>query len=210
MSSRILRAGEQWRAEPVVWRPAVSLHETPGRTPPADTPPSQQDQPEEMAHQLREAREAGFREGQEAVRSQLVQALDRLARSVEALASLRPRLRREAEEDLLELALAIARRILRRELTVDRASVAGLVKAALEKLQAQEVNRVRVHPDHERAVRDLLDQPGRGCAIEVISDPSRELGDVVFESARGSLDASVGTQLEEIERGLADRLGRQA
>ena len=42
-----------------------------------------------------------------------------------------------------------------------------------------------------------------------IPDPSREVGSIVFETQRGDLDASVESQLNEIERGLADRLRRQ-
>ncbi len=38
----------------------------------------------------------------------------------------------------------------------------------------------------------------------------REPGAVVFETERGNLDASVESQLQEIERGLADRLRRQS
>ena len=42
----------------------------------------------------------------------------------------------------------------------------------------------------------------------MIADPSRDLGTVIFETQRGNLDASVDSQLQEIERGLADRLRR--
>jgi flagellar biosynthesis/type III secretory pathway protein FliH len=44
----------------------------------------------------------------------------------------------------------------------------------------------------------------------VIPDPSRQPGDVVFETERGNLDVSVDSQLREIERGLADRLRKHA
>jgi flagellar biosynthesis/type III secretory pathway protein FliH len=44
----------------------------------------------------------------------------------------------------------------------------------------------------------------------VLADPSRELGTVIFETQRGNLDASVESQLQEIERGLADRLRRHS
>jgi flagellar biosynthesis/type III secretory pathway protein FliH len=47
-----------------------------------------------------------------------------------------------------------------------------------------------------------------GAEIEVLGDPSREPGSVVFETTRGNLDASVESQLREIERGLTDRLRR--
>jgi flagellar biosynthesis/type III secretory pathway protein FliH len=48
-----------------------------------------------------------------------------------------------------------------------------------------------------------------GGVVEVLSDPSREVGSVIFETARGDLDASVDSQLREIERGLADCLRKQ-
>jgi flagellar biosynthesis/type III secretory pathway protein FliH len=46
--------------------------------------------------------------------------------------------------------------------------------------------------------------------VEVIADPSRAVGTVIFETQHGNLDASVESQLQEIERGLADRLRRQS
>ena len=61
--------------------------------------------------------------------------IERLARPSTKLAGLRPRLRREAEADLVKLAMAIARRVLRREIAVDPEALRGLVMAALEKLQ---------------------------------------------------------------------------
>jgi flagellar biosynthesis/type III secretory pathway protein FliH len=45
----------------------------------------------------------------------------------------------------------------------------------------------------------------------VVADSGLERGGVVFETPRGNLDASLETQLLEIQRGLSDRLlrGRQ-
>jgi flagellar biosynthesis/type III secretory pathway protein FliH len=44
--------------------------------------------------------------------------------------------------------------------------------------------------------------------VELIADSSLQCGDVLFETAHGNLDASLESQLGEIERGLADRLRR--
>jgi flagellar assembly protein FliH len=158
-------------------------------------------------------RAEALREGEAAGRSralaELQPALERLAASVADLAALRPRLRREAEADMLQLSLAIARRVLRRELAIDPEALHGLVLAALEKFALQELARVRVHPSHAAAVSDLLRQAGAGTAIEVMPDPTLDCGAALFETSRGSLDASVETQLQEIERGLADCLRRQ-
>ena len=46
--------------------------------------------------------------------------------------------------------------------------------------------------------------------MEVVADSSREPGAIIFETARGNLDASVDAQLQEIERGLVDRLRKQS
>ena len=159
---------------------------------------------------LRQAHDAGFREGEAAGRAQAQAALgpvmERMAQSIEELARLRPRLREQAEADLVRLAVAIARRVVRRELTVDPDAITGLVKAALEQLAAHEGVRVHVHPEHEAAVRACLAATGSAADIEVTGDAALERGSAVFETARGSLDASAETQLAEIERGLTDRL----
>ena len=69
---------------------------------------------------------------------------------------------------------------------------------------------MRIHPSHASLVTACLQQVATGCSVEVISDPSRDLGAVIFETQRGNLDASVDSQLQEIERGLADRLRKQS
>lgn len=163
--------------------------------------------------EIERARAEGFREGEAAGRERAAGEMrplaDRLARTLEELTLLRPRLRQEAEGDMLRLAMAIARRVLRRELAVDAGALHGLAMAALEKLGGQEVHRVRVHASMVQDVRSLLDSmPGR-ARVEVVPDPAGEPGSIVFETERGNLDASVETQLEEIERGLADRLRRK-
>jgi flagellar assembly protein FliH len=165
----------------------------------------------ECERRLQEGRQEGVREGDAAGRkramAELQPVMERLARSIEEIGGLRARLRREAEADVVQLAMAIARRVLRRELAVDPEALRGLALAALEKLQTQEICRVRTHPSHVGLLSSVLREK-TGGAIEVLADPSREPGSVVFETARGNLDASVDSQLREIERGLTDRLRR--
>ena len=67
---------------------------------------------------------------------------------------------REAAADLVELSLGIARRILHREFSVDPAALEGLVGGALQKLAAQEICRIRVHPELEPGVRRALAREG--------------------------------------------------
>jgi flagellar assembly protein FliH len=157
-----------------------------------------------------EAFQKGLRQGEAEGRKQTLAQLDaelqRLGRAIAEMAGLRRIIRREAEEELVRLSLAIARRILHRELTVDPEALTGLVKAALEKLDLRDTFRVRMHPDHADAVARCLAQIGAPQKIEVVPDTSLEKGSVIFETGRGSLDASAETQLAEIQRGLADMM----
>jgi flagellar assembly protein FliH len=166
----------------------------------------------EWEQRVADARAAGQREGEAAGRTraaaEMESVLGRLAATIDEIAGLRGRLRREAEADTVKLAIAIARRVIRRELAVDPEALHGLVLAALEKLQGQEICRVRVHPQHVAAIGALLRKSATGALIEVLPDASRDPGAAVFETDRGNLDASVESQLGEIERGLADTLRR--
>ena len=114
----------------------------------------------------------------------------------------RAKIQREAEPELVRLAMAIARRIMRRELTVDPESLLGLLKAGLEKIESAEAHRVRVNPEHAATVTALLE--GSARPIEVTSEPGLPVGSVIFETSRGSIDVGMETQLKEIERGFAD------
>ena len=220
-SSRVLRDTEQAVVTPIAWRAAVFTSSTRTRTSPLEVkevpsaqPAFERDengQPERLRIE-QEAYHRGFTEGKAVGRQQagaeLESVLDQLGRSLASLASLRSRIRGEAEGDLLKLAISIARRVLHRELTLDPESIEGLIRVALDKLQSRELCRVRVHPDQEQAIRKSLERFANSQKVELITDSSLQCGDVLFETAHGNLDASIESQLGEIERGLADRLRR--
>lgn len=169
---------------------------------------------EKLAEQrVREAREAGRAEGESKARAEAQEevraTIERLANAIAELDHYRGQLLRQTETDAVRLSIAIARRVLRRELTVDPAAIEGLVRAALERLQSQESCRVRMHPDFVPALRDCVERTGMENRVEIIPDAAQEPGAAVFETSRGSLNASIDSQLKEIERGLADRFQTQ-
>jgi flagellar assembly protein FliH len=150
--------------------------------------------------------EDGLRRGREEASAEVKKAFDEVARTLEELSKTKRKLRHEAEQELVKLSLAVARRILYREISTDPSSIEGIVHAALEKLQQREASRVRVYPAGVPAVRAALDRIGVRAGIEVVADPGLTSGGILFETTVGELDASVETQLQEIQRGFADRL----
>jgi len=205
MLSRVVVRKSAGEARPIVWPVVGGGREAARAQSVADTP----EVAPAGADCLRDARQAGFREGEAASRTaaqnEIRPLIERLAGTIDELAALRPRLREQAESDLVRLAVAIARRVVRRELTIDPQAISGLVKAALEQISAGERIRVRVHPQDEGTVRSFLVAAGRAASIEVAGDAALERGSAILETERGNLDASAETQLAEIERGLADR-----
>jgi flagellar assembly protein FliH len=161
-----------------------------------------------------EARQAGFREGEAAGRKQATDqvqpVLDKMGQSIREISELRPKLRHEAETDVVKLATAIARKILHRELNADPESLSALIRVAMEKIRLHELVRVRVHPQHHAAVQQSMTRITLGAQVELQPDPRLQVGGVVIETTRGEFDASVETQLREIERGLTDRLAHAA
>jgi flagellar assembly protein FliH len=207
-SSKILRDGDLSAVTPMAWRSTLATPPAPRNAPApaADAgPAADQDEARKASYQR------GFSEGRntghEQAAGELQPVMDRLSRSLADLATVRSHVRKTAESDLLKLAIAVARRVIHRELTLDPGSIEGLIRVALEKLESRELCRVRVHPDQEPVIRTLLARFS-AAPVELIPDPTLQCGDVLFETAHGTLDGSIEAQLQEIERGFADRLSR--
>jgi flagellar assembly protein FliH len=218
MSTKLHRGGGP-PSEPVAWQRVSPLDAIAGdgQTPSGHTvfPPSSGGAKRpavDTEQSIRQAHQQGYDEGlaagRQAVAGQIEAMQTKLARTIEEITGLRPRYRHEAEQDTVGLALAVARRILHRELTVSPDALLGLVKAALAKMDAREVNQVRVSRQDAPMVLAFFEKMGVPHRIEVVADPGLAPGSVVLESERGTLDASVGTQLDEIERGFADLVRR--
>jgi len=231
MSSRILRADTQF--EPVPWRPE-GAGGLPENQPPAANvqqghpiPERHQDSTEQIRirelegnikllerrieDERKAAREQGHQQGLTAGAQQeaanWTAAIARLTRAIEDMAKAKPRFRAEVEEDAVKLALAIARKVLNRELASDPEALVGLARVALGKLNVRELQRVRVHPADAPAIERMLGSSSGPQRVQVIADNTLERGGAIFEMERGALDASVTAQLSEIERGLTDMLG---
>lgn len=205
-SSKAFGAGNEnsSAAAPVQWRvvPTAADHRK----------NSQAEAERESARKLDQARREAYAEGLAAGRQQAEEqfrpAVQGLAETLTALARVREDIRQQTIQDLVHLAVSVAARVLHREVAVDPDALSGLIQAAYLKIQTREISRVRMHPTLEVMVRKVLQQAGAPKNLVLQSDPSLKPAEVFFETAQGTLDASVETQLREIERGLADRLER--
>lgn len=169
-----------------------------------------------MAEETRRSFEAGResgrlegrqveREGQLAAEKQRVQ---RGAELIEQFAQERDRYLRQVEHEVVELALAIAARILRREAQMDPLLLTGAVRVALGQLSGSTQVRVRVPlADLDLWTETLAILPNLQIKPQVLAAEGMRLGDCAIETEVGSVDLGIRAQLGEIERGFFDRAG---
>jgi len=169
-----------------------------------------------------EAYRKGFSEGKEEGLRMAQERAERLFKEIrtymDRLEDLEEDLCRESEREVVELALAIARKIIIREITTDPLTIAHIARAALEKIPFSLQIKIRVNPaDWEYITKKPFDT-GKYKDIAFEPDNTINPGGCYIETEFGDIDARWEEQLQEIERlfkglipkpGKADKKGRR-
>lgn len=215
MSSRIIRSTSSV-SEPqaIQWRQSGQEATLAGSVAP---PRSNGTHPTADAEREKELAAAAYQKGLAAgeaaaahkAQAKLDPALTSFASMVQELSGARKKMRADFEGAAVDLAIAVARRVLHREIAADPEAVLGLVKAAFQKCDARETRRLRVSPQDAEIIRENQGRLNFPPGLEIAADRGLARGSAIFETSRGDLDASVDTQLAEIERGFADVLARR-
>jgi len=113
----------------------------------------------------------------------------------------------EVEQQLLTLALTIARQLVRRELKADPAQVIAIVRetVALLPAAARDV-RVHLHPEDAAVVRERLAAPTADRAWTMVEDPVMTRGGCKVTTDTAVIDARVEPRLNEV---IAAMLGEE-
>jgi flagellar assembly protein FliH len=160
-----------------------------------------------QAEAHREAFEQGLAEGREAGRAEVRAQVERLSGMFYDLARPFEDLDSEVERELLTLAMALARQILRRELKTDPTQIIGIIRDAIAALPvaAREV-RVHLHPEDAAVVREHLAPTENERAWSIIEDPVMARGGCQIASATSRIDARLETRLGGI---LSELMGTE-
>ena len=112
------------------------------------------------------------------------------------------------EHEVVQLSLAVAARILRREAQMDPLMLSGAVRVALGQLAGSTKVRLRVPAgDLDLWAQAIALLPNLAVKPEVLPGEGMRLGDCIIETDLGSVDLGIRSQLGEIERGFFDRAG---
>lgn len=170
----------------------------------------------QAAQVLAEARTQGYNDGlarAEVEMSDKRRELDELAEQInQRQASFFERM----QPEVIELAVAIAGKVVGHEVEADPDLVIDQVKGCIRRLQERERVRVRVNPEDVTTLREAKEELMADFdgvrRIDVVDDRRVGRGGCIVESESGTLDARLDRQLKEVERVLleADKGGNDA
>jgi flagellar assembly protein FliH len=122
------------------------------------------------------------------------------------LRTLGERLAAEARADALEVALAVARRIVETELTVNLDAQVSFIRTAIRRLGESRSFALRLHPTQaarlESDGRSELVASAGAARVDIVPDDSLAPGDCLVEGDLGSIDGRVSSRFEEIRRAV--------
>jgi flagellar assembly protein FliH len=221
MSSKARRLSSTTTVSAVAWTNAasrtglssapVSLRDQLMRMPSVPKPVPAPSVPAMPAPATPEVREAeayargvsdGERMGAAAVAGQNEALLQRLTETLVELRQTRSEMIRQTERQLVELALAVARRVLHREVSLEPDLLVAMIRVALDRLGEAGQVTIRLHPAEFEAVSVARSGALAGDHVAVVADARVGRGGCRVESDYGSVDAGVDAQIQEIGRVL--------
>lgn len=152
-----------------------------------------------QAEAYQEAFAQGLAEGREAGRADVRAQVEKLSGMLHDLTKPFEQLDAEVERELLTLAMALARQIVRRELKTDPTQIIGIIRDAIAALPvaAREV-RVHLHPEDAIVIRENLAPTISERAWSIVEDPVMARGGCQITTSNSRIDARLETRLNTI------------
>ena len=157
---------------------------------------------EEAQQRVDEAYDSGFAESRRQFEEDLTIVSRAFGSAVAEIAELRELLLRESEGELLGLAIKLAERIIRQEITLDRGILARTVAAVVEKMTDSDGAIVRFNPEDYRVMAESGALVHAGLAdrarMDIKADETVALGGSLVETTSGQIDGQIEAQLTEL------------
>ena len=159
---------------------------------------------EEIQQQARqEGFQQGLQEGRDSGREELLNSVRCLEQILKTLDKPLEELDDSVEQQLAQLAMLVARQLVRRELKTDPEQVVGIVREALALLPvaARDVQLV-LNPEDAGIIRDALSLHEGEQAIRIVEDPVQSRGGCRVLTRTSQIDATIETRLNSVIAGV--------
>lgn len=162
----------------------------------------------------RQAYEKGFRKGEEegqmAAQENAAPLLTTLKTTLSELDGIRTRIQQQLEREVVELALHVARKVVRHEVSISPDAVLGVVKEAMSHTDDPDKITIRLNPDDLQRLRGA-EEHWQGDlenleSIHFEEDPGMECGGCYIQTEYGEIDARLEEQLRRIEEAFRSEM----
>ncbi len=165
-----------------------------------------------LADGKKEGLAEGEKRGFEVANSKMQGLIQALHQALEQVQSLRSQIVRELENEAAELALAIARKVIRREAATDHEIVKTVVRKALQQCEHPGRIKIKLNPTDleaaEEAGSGFSDLTANLKEVQVEADASITAGGCLIETDCGAIDARIEQQLQVVEDSFHDEIKR--
>jgi flagellar assembly protein FliH len=166
-----------------------------------------QDPTVKQAEMERQAYEQGFAKGEKdgrmAVQQQTAPLLTAMETTLAELDGVRQKIRQHLEQEVVELALHVARKVVRHELTVSNDTIVCVVKEAMTQLDDPGKISIRLNPDDLKKIRAAGDRLSSIMdhldTIHFEEDTGIDCGGCYIQTEYGEIDARIEEQLRTVE-----------
>lgn len=157
---------------------------------------------------LKDAWNEGYQAGHQEGVTQVNGALSVADHMVHAMADQIAQMPDRLAPQVTAMALEVAARIVRAELSVRPERVADIVRGAIRRATDRERLMIHVNPSDVAIVREAAPEFGTQIGgitrVEVVDDPRIPAGGCIVETPSGDIDARLATQFERLAQALAD------
>jgi flagellar assembly protein FliH len=151
---------------------------------------------------IAEASVAQARAQLEAERARTAQAGQAMTEACRQLRQLRADLLAEAEGQLLDLAMEIARKVLMQEIQAGRYEIEPIVAEAMRHVPARHEVVVHLHPDDYAQCKLIEQLAGDSQNVRFLADPNVAKAGCLLETPEGAVDSAIETHLATISESL--------
>ncbi|MFA7059735.1 MAG: FliH/SctL family protein [Pedobacter sp.] len=163
---------------------------------------------EELNQRVLASFDSGLQEGKNLAERGLLNVFKSLRTAAEDLYTLREKVLRESEDELVKLIMMVARKVILREVVQDRRILSDVVQAAIAGLSERDEIIIRLNPDDYALVttsrEDFLRKELLTDRMQLKPDSSVLPGSCKIDTEMGTIDAGIDAQLDEIFRRLLE------
>lgn len=129
-----------------------------------------------------------------------------LSQIVEGAQKEREKFLERNEEEILNLSISVAKKIIGEEIATNKKVIFSVIKSAVDKLKERDKITLRVNPADLETINQFKEKvmylQSKVSEVKYFPDESVEKGGVIVETSYGVIDATIDAQIKELKKTL--------